>query len=217
MKTKFLSIVLILNILSAKAQENTTSKSLKWPRSYLKDNVTFTLGYGMLQLEAFVLSEYNNYAGLQGDAKGSASGVVSVGVDFHRRDNYTIGLHYSNFSAKSGTWLDQRGDLHYFNLNMHQMTVKMNYGWFNHKDINGMLYSGFSVSYRLINKETVYPNLIYVYDPEPYPYIFSNVSYNLTPLGYKGRFGKDANAGFHIELGLGNMGLLNCGLNYTLK
>ncbi len=217
MKKNIFFIALIFLVVNGKGQANSNAKVLKWPRSFVKDNVTFTLGYGMIQPEAFFLSEYNNFDGLQGDAKGSASGVVSMGVDYHRRDNYTIGLHYSNFSAKSGTWLDQRGDLHYFNLNMHQLTVKMNYGWFNHKDLNGMLYSGFSVSYRIINKETVYPNLVYVYDPEPYPYIFSNVSYQITPLGYKGRFGRDANVGFHVELGLGNMGLLNCGLNYTLK
>ncbi len=201
-------------ISQANVPQNTTTT--KWPRSFVKDNTTFTLGYGMLQLEAFVWAQHNNYVGLQGDAKGSYTGVVSAGVDYHRRDNYTVGLHYSNFSSKTGTWLDSRNDLHYFNLNIHQLTLKMNYGWFNHKDMNGMLYSGFSLSYRVINKEVVYPYLVYVADPEPYPYIFSNFSYNLTPLGYKGRFGRDSKVGFHAELGLGNMGVLNCGLNYTL-
>ena len=217
MKTKFLSIVLILNILSAKAQENTTSKSLKWPRSYEKDNVTFHIGFGNLQPEAFVLSEYRNYEGLQGDAQGSASGVFYMGIDVHKRDNYMIGLYYSNFSAKSGTWIDPNYlELNYFKLSMHQITAKFNYGWYNNKDFGGMLYSGYSMSYRIIDKQTVYPSALLISDPQSFPYTYSPLSYHVTLLGIKGRFTKDSKLGMTLEVGAGNLGIINYGLNYTL-
>ena len=208
---------LCLLSLNINAQDSASSKSLKWLRSFKKGNTTFSFGIGNLQPEAVALSNYHNYEGLQGDYKGENSGLISVGLDYHKRDNYMMGLYYSYFSAKSGTWVDEKNfQLNYFKMAVHQLTAKYSYGWYNNYDFGGVLYSGFSISIRAISKETVYPDAILVSNPAKFPYDFGVTSGHITLLGFKGRFTKKGKLGTYIELGFGNMGILNYGLNYTL-
>jgi hypothetical protein len=198
------------------AQISTTEKSLKWPRSYVKNNMTINVGLGNYQPEAIQLSSFHNYAGLQGDYQGSMSNLIVIGYDLHERDNYMVGVSYSYFSAKSGTWIDNNnGDLNYFKVSMHQLTAKYNYGWYNNYDFGGVLYSGFSISARVINKEVVYPEAIMVFNQAKFPYDYSTFAAHLTLIGIKGRFTKDGKLGIYSELGVGNMGIINYGLNYT--
>jgi len=214
-KIKIILINLTL-VMALNAQSSTTEKTLKWPRSYQKNNSTISVGFGNYQPEVYALGSYHNYAGLQGDNQGSSTALFSLGLDYHKRDNYMIGVYYSYCAAKSGTWIDaDNGELNYFKVSMHQLTAKYNYGWYNNYDFGGMLYSGFSLTARVVNTETVYPNALLVTSHAKFPYDFSNIAGHLTLIGIKARFAKDGKLGIYSELGFGNMGILNYGLNYT--
>lgn len=198
------------------AQNTTSEKPLKWPRSYVKNNITINVGLGNYQPEAMRLASYHNYEGLQGDYQGSNSSVFVIGYDVHERDNYMFGISYSYFSAKSGTWIDADNlELNYFKVAMHQFTAKYSYGWYNNYDFGGMLYSGASLTARIVNTETVYPTALLVTSPAKFPYDFPIIAGQLTLIGIKGRFKKDGKLGTYCELGFGNMGIINYGLNYT--
>ena len=198
------------------AQNESQNSKLKWPRSFEKSNLTMNIGFGNFQPEAFQLASYNNYEGLQGDAQGRYSSVFTLGYDVHERDNYTIGLHYSNFSSQSGKWVDPN-NFHFnqFKLVMHQVTAKTNFGWYNNKNFGGMLYSGYAFTYRFINKEVIYPDAIWVSNPAEFPYAYSSFASHITIIGLKGRFTKEGHLGTYCEIGIGNLGIINYGLNYT--
>ena len=206
----FITLVLILTVtVNVRAQ--------KWERAFTKDDVTFNAGYGMLASDALLIMSVNNYSNLQGDYKPAGFGPLYIGMDVHSKDNYIIGISYSYVSAQSGADFDDNFLLYQHRYTAHQILAKYSLGWFNSASFGGMFYSGIQAGFKFAKGETDYFDAVFVSNSEEYPYKISSTGTHLTIIGLKGRLLKNNALGFDTQIGIGDMGILSIGLNYTIR
>lgn len=207
---KFLvTFILIISIVA-------TANAQKWERAYTKDDVTFNAGYGMLSTDALLIRSVNNYSNLQGDYKPAGFGPLYIGMDVHSKDNYIIGLSYSYVSAQSGADFDDDFRLYQHKYSAHQIMAKYSLGWFNSAKFGGMFYSGVQAGFKFAKGETDYFDAIFVSNPEKYPWKISSTATHLTIIGLKGRLLNNSALGFDTQIGIGAMGIISGGINYTI-
>lgn len=188
----------------------------KWERAYVKNNATVGFGIGGLSTDALLISTYNNFEGLQGEYQPSSLGPIYLNFETHLKDNYIFGVTYSYVSAKSGAGLDDYLRLYQHTYSAHQITAKYAIGWYNAESFGGMLYSGIHYGLKFSKEETEYPDYILVSDPEVYPYKVSDNASHLTIIGYKGTFIPGSPLGVDIQIGVGALGIISGGINYTI-
>lgn len=189
----------------------------KWERAYVKNNSTLGIGYGSLSTDALLISTYNNFDGLQGEFQPSSTGPIYLNFETHIKDNNILGVTYSFVRAQSGADVDDDFRLYQHKYSAHQITAKYALGWYNAESIGGMLYSAIHYGLKFSNAETEYPDYVYVSNPERYPYEVSDNASHLTIIGYKGSFIPDSPLGVDLQIGIGALGIISGGINYTIK
>jgi hypothetical protein len=204
-----IALILIISIVA-------TANAQKSERAYVKNNTTFGFGIGGLSTDALLISTHNNFEGLQGDYQPSSLGPIYLNLETHLKDNYIFGVTYSYVSAKSGAGLDDYLRLYQHTYSAHQLTAKYALGWYNAESFGGMFYSAIHYGLKFSKEETEYPDYILVTDPEIYPYKVSDNASHLTIIGYKGTFIPGSPLGVDLQVGVGALGIISGGINYTI-
>ncbi len=179
---------------------------------YKKDNMSLFFGVGASNALANTLSSV-------GEGASNTFGPYIIGYQYHLSDKLTIGLAYTNQSASTGkVTIDNGTDNVSFKTNFTFSTFlsQLNYSWYDNENGAIVLYSGLSAGTFTLNA-----GLEVLSGSKELAIINSDISegmaYQITAIGYKGRFTKTSKLGAFAELGFGFNGIFNGGVQYTFN